>query len=90
MKAGSWTVRPQKLMKEYITDMVDTNRYNLVIEMTENDLADLIEISLGVNTTPNMLAEQFFKDLLGSGNDPHRMQLVAKWFKSVIKDIPLE
>ena len=73
-------------MKEHITDMVDRNRYDLMIEMAENDLLDLIEICHGVDSTPDALAAQFFKDLLGSCDGSDRTQLAAKWFKLLIRD----
>ena len=61
-------------------------KYDLVIEMNSNDLVDLIEITVGAHTTPNTIAEMFFKDLLGCSNNPERAELAIRWFKAVIKD----
>ena len=68
-----------------ITDNRKTQKYSLQIEMDSDALVDLIEITLAINTTPHNLAELFFLDIMGYGNDDERSQLAKQWFKMAIK-----
>lgn len=64
---------------------VKTRMYSLHIEMDSDDLADLIEMTMAINTTPHDIAEMFFMDIMGYGDDDERSRMAKEWFKTAIK-----